>query len=242
MNDWLVSIGLEQLCPLFSDNAINGDVLLNLSLDDLDYLSITALGHRKRILKGIELLRDPTISVPKLPAIAVAASLSAVGVARTTDSTPSVKHWSHIEPISSHSVSSSQALPAKSMKSSEDLDEAAEQAAFTKAVMEWRNGGSSLVSKTSGDNTLSISEKPKNPQIFASKGTVVSESLEGFSKKDSLWHNPFASESSSLADIGEEKELVVQPLSARGESSLLDDVLDEAKEHEVQQSVGCKKQ
>jgi hypothetical protein len=32
-------------------------ILLDINLEDLDYMSITALGHRKAILKGVEDLR-----------------------------------------------------------------------------------------------------------------------------------------------------------------------------------------
>lgn len=45
---------MGQYGPSFQQNEINGSVLLDISLEDLDYMGITILGHRKIILKGIE--------------------------------------------------------------------------------------------------------------------------------------------------------------------------------------------
>ena len=71
--DWLEHISLPAYKQVFEENAVDGAILLDLSLDDLDYMQITALGtvvvttlhtaltftagHRKTILKGIEELR-----------------------------------------------------------------------------------------------------------------------------------------------------------------------------------------
>lgn len=43
---------------IFRENEIDGNNLLDLSLNDLDYLNITILGHRKTILRGIDDLRE----------------------------------------------------------------------------------------------------------------------------------------------------------------------------------------
>ena len=51
-------MSLGQYAPAFAANEISGLVLLDLSLDDLDYLEIKILGHRKIILKGVEDLRE----------------------------------------------------------------------------------------------------------------------------------------------------------------------------------------
>lgn len=48
---------LHQYIPIFTQNEINGGVLLDLTLEDLDYLSITVLAHRKTILRAIEEIR-----------------------------------------------------------------------------------------------------------------------------------------------------------------------------------------
>ena len=53
---WLVEIGLGQYAQLFSDNAVDHEVLLELTEEDLTGLGIV-LGHRKKILKAIEQLK-----------------------------------------------------------------------------------------------------------------------------------------------------------------------------------------
>lgn len=54
---WLDSLGLRQHSGVFQQNEISGPILLEVGLDDLDYMDIRVLAHRKRILKGIEDLR-----------------------------------------------------------------------------------------------------------------------------------------------------------------------------------------
>jgi hypothetical protein len=50
----LESKGLGQYVETFQSNQIAGAVLCDLSLEDMDYMGITALGHRKLLLKGID--------------------------------------------------------------------------------------------------------------------------------------------------------------------------------------------
>lgn len=54
---WLNHLKLSQYVESFAVNEINGEVLLDFSLEDLDYLQITILAHRKIILKGVEELK-----------------------------------------------------------------------------------------------------------------------------------------------------------------------------------------
>jgi len=70
MNDisiWLEGLGLGQYAPLFADNAIDPDVLLDLTEPDLAGLGIV-LGHRKKILKAIERLKEER-QKPAIPAV-----------------------------------------------------------------------------------------------------------------------------------------------------------------------------
>ena len=57
---WLASLGLEQYAPAFRDNAIDAELLPELTEGDLEKLGVAALGHRKRLLKAIEALRHAT--------------------------------------------------------------------------------------------------------------------------------------------------------------------------------------
>ena len=57
VGDWLSFVMMDQYAEKFAENEINGMILLDITLDDLDYMGITVLGHRKVILKGAEDLR-----------------------------------------------------------------------------------------------------------------------------------------------------------------------------------------
>jgi class 3 adenylate cyclase/predicted ATPase len=53
IRQWLESLGLGQYANAFEENAIEPDLLGDLSDDDLRTLGVEALGHRKRILKAL---------------------------------------------------------------------------------------------------------------------------------------------------------------------------------------------
>ena len=55
---WLRGLGLEQYEPAFRHNAIDADILTDLSEADLEKLGVALLGHRKRLLKAIASLID----------------------------------------------------------------------------------------------------------------------------------------------------------------------------------------
>jgi class 3 adenylate cyclase/predicted ATPase len=50
---WLHGLGLEQYEAAFRDNAIDADVLRDLTEVDLEKLGVTSLGHRKKLLRAI---------------------------------------------------------------------------------------------------------------------------------------------------------------------------------------------
>jgi class 3 adenylate cyclase/tetratricopeptide (TPR) repeat protein len=58
--DWLRRLGLEQYAPSFAANDIDGDVLSELTTDDLIGLGVTSIGHRRKILAAIAALRATT--------------------------------------------------------------------------------------------------------------------------------------------------------------------------------------
>jgi hypothetical protein len=53
--DWLRTLGLDEYAPQFA-----GDLLPNLTADYLKDLGINSVGHSRRLLDGIALLRDKT--------------------------------------------------------------------------------------------------------------------------------------------------------------------------------------
>jgi hypothetical protein len=53
---WLRGLGLEQYASAFRDNAVDGEVLRELTADDLKDLGVTLVGHRRKLLAAIAAL------------------------------------------------------------------------------------------------------------------------------------------------------------------------------------------
>jgi SAM domain (Sterile alpha motif) len=65
--DWLRRLGLEQYAPSFAANDIDGDVLSELTVDDLIGLGVTSIGHRRKILATrLFVQRRPAAPPPSL--------------------------------------------------------------------------------------------------------------------------------------------------------------------------------
>jgi SAM domain (Sterile alpha motif) len=60
---WLRSLGLGQYEGAFRDNEIDGEVLPNLTAEDLKDLGVSIVGHRRKLLLAIGVLSAP----PALP-------------------------------------------------------------------------------------------------------------------------------------------------------------------------------
>src|SRR5215470_10754516 len=54
--DWLRGLGLEKYAPAFDENAINWDVLSELTTDDLKDIGVAPVGDRRRLLAAIAAL------------------------------------------------------------------------------------------------------------------------------------------------------------------------------------------
>src|SRR5215475_11136535 len=55
--EWLRGLGLGQYAEAFAANDIDGEVLPELTADDLTGLGITSIGHRRKLLAAIATLR-----------------------------------------------------------------------------------------------------------------------------------------------------------------------------------------
>jgi class 3 adenylate cyclase len=74
---WLRSLGLGKYEAAFRDNEIDETVLPNLTAEDLKELGVTALGHRRKLLDAIAVLRnDASGKAPSVDAAATSSSLS----------------------------------------------------------------------------------------------------------------------------------------------------------------------
>jgi hypothetical protein len=127
VGQWLSALNLGNYSAVFMQNEISGDVLLDVSLEDLDYMEIKILGHRKIILKGIEDLRvNKRVTIPLSARNETSANSSPTnGMSKTLrsqstddcmdspqkalsqsmDNPAKRTHWSHLEPLSSNVVS-----------------------------------------------------------------------------------------------------------------------------------------
>jgi class 3 adenylate cyclase/predicted ATPase len=66
---WLRGLGLERYAPAFRDNDIDGEVLPELTSDDLISIGVTSVGHRRKLLTAIASLRvtSPATTVMATP-------------------------------------------------------------------------------------------------------------------------------------------------------------------------------
>src|SRR5215472_17506057 len=55
---WLKNLGLEQYEAIFRDNDIDASVLPALTNEDLKDIGVVSVGHRRKLLKAIALLRQ----------------------------------------------------------------------------------------------------------------------------------------------------------------------------------------
>jgi class 3 adenylate cyclase len=70
---WLHSLGMQQYEEAFRDNAIDAEVLPELTADDLKDLGVSLVGHRRKLLAAIAALRSEVGPVPETAVAAQAA-------------------------------------------------------------------------------------------------------------------------------------------------------------------------
>ena len=58
ITNWLRGLGLEQFATAFLANDIDAEILPKLTADDLIGLGVTSIGHRRKLLDAIAMLRD----------------------------------------------------------------------------------------------------------------------------------------------------------------------------------------
>src|ERR1700674_3465467 len=65
---WLQRLGLEQYEQAFRGNDIDGEVLPELTTEDLIGLGVTSIGHRRKLLAAIATLGDKPVVDESAPA------------------------------------------------------------------------------------------------------------------------------------------------------------------------------
>jgi class 3 adenylate cyclase/predicted ATPase len=83
---WLRDLGLEQYAPAFGENDVDGEVLLELTADDLISIGVTSVGHRRKLLAAIAAMKSETASTRTADASAEPSQTSVpVSAARPTE-------------------------------------------------------------------------------------------------------------------------------------------------------------
>ena len=68
--EWLKALGLEQYEPAFVSNDIDGEVLPELTSDDLIGIGVSSIGHRRKLLAAVAQLRSNSpLPSPLLPGL-----------------------------------------------------------------------------------------------------------------------------------------------------------------------------
>ena len=62
--EWLLGLGLGRYAPAFAENAINWDVLPELTADDLKEIGVAAVGDRRRLLAAIAARHGSALPAP----------------------------------------------------------------------------------------------------------------------------------------------------------------------------------
>ena len=120
--EWLTFAQLGEYSASFRANEITGPLLLDMALDDLDYMGVTKLGHRKIILKSIEDLRKNKRITLNLTASHEGENATTTGnikavkeiVSQTVPPSSTKKetiHWSHLEPLAANQVIKRDEIP-----------------------------------------------------------------------------------------------------------------------------------
>ena len=83
---WLRGLALEQYAPAFHDNDVDGEVLSQLTADDLISIGVTSVGHRRKLLAAIAALKSETASTLAADASdELSPTPASVSAARSTD-------------------------------------------------------------------------------------------------------------------------------------------------------------
>merc|ERR1712232_141634 len=164
---WPSSIGLAQYRDVFRENEINGSVLLELGVDDLDYMGIRALGHRKELLKQVEKLKNVKMGNKKSHHHTV----------------PIQNNFEELDEVKSCSIGTQEEKnPETNSLLHGGVDEEKEHQAFRHAVEEWRN---SQKPKSARETVVTYEYEEKNneteniiPLSTARGGTLLQGNLD----------------------------------------------------------------
>lgn len=148
---WLDSIQLSEYADKFENNEIDGSTLLEMGLDDLDYLEMKKLAHRKLLLKSIEQLKRGEVATlpPPQPIEDVYQKQKQSEIIVSEGK----QHWSNIAPISQNEVDGTGNDLHVNLADGE-FNEDESHASFMKALLEWRNTDAKDTTNSSNDDGM----------------------------------------------------------------------------------------
>ena len=91
---WLRSLGLGKYEAVFRENEIDETVLPSLTAEDLKELGVTALGHRRKLLDAIAVLRNDAST--KTPAATAAPARQSAATSTVTPVAEAVGERRHV--------------------------------------------------------------------------------------------------------------------------------------------------
>ncbi|CAE7303559.1 CDC48, partial [Symbiodinium sp. KB8] len=161
VGDWLASLGLAKYVSTFAENEVSGAVLLDVGKEDLDYLEVKALAHRKLLLKAIARLatavqtgQDEAAAAPTPRGGGSRAGGGGVAAEAAPAPAPAMVHWSQassgMAPAAGPGVGTAAPANPLAAAAAAEHDEEAERSAFKEAVMAWRRGGTAAPEAPAG--------------------------------------------------------------------------------------------
>ena len=161
VGDWLASLGLAKYVSTFAENEVSGAVLLDVGKEDLDYLEVKALAHRKLLLKAIARLatavqtgQDEAAAAPTPRGGGSRAGGGGVAAEAAPAPAPAMVHWSQassgMAPVAGPGEGTAAPANPLAAAAAAEHDEGAERSAFKEAVMAWRRGGTAAPEAPAG--------------------------------------------------------------------------------------------
>eukprot|EP01032_Pedospumella_encystans_P021486 gene21486-24372_t len=209
---WLTELQLQQYVSAFAQNAIVGSVLVDITAEDLDYMEIKALGHRKILLKGVDDLRrngkftPAALGSPQKAPAEILRTASNPNLGDNSDrllmSTSMQLPGAKKSPTEASQVSN----PRGGMVNPADnepgglLDEAAERQAFAEAVAEWRRADAQAAAAGTKKPLVIEREYLTDPSSSCKSGAGVGTSFGEEAGGMGMWKNPFAPAASAVED------------------------------------------
>ena len=247
---WLESLGFGQYVQVFKENEITGSVLLDISQEDLDYMNIKALGHRKVLLKSVDQLRrgkmrtrseenlnvgTPLVS-KSLEDSDIKEQISKKTHAANTSLSTSIAQDSLSSSLENMAIGEARDRPAKNKKHWSQLQPISSNEVTGGPI--GVNAGDGMLDEAAEQRAFM--EAVMEWRRGGSMAAQAVEEQEKTGQDDGMWHNPWGGggggegESSLINDNEESKMINDRDPSSKSElQKLSEQEMDEKREHDA---------